>query len=81
LSRSGSAPPAPPIIAPPSTPARPVALVTGASARIGCTLTDNLQIDPEHSTSALVVHHPKAKDFNVEQYPHIRAVSAAKGRS
>jgi 5-methyltetrahydrofolate--homocysteine methyltransferase len=33
--------------------------------RIGCTLTDNWQIDPEQSTSAIVVHHPKAKYFNV----------------
>jgi 5-methyltetrahydrofolate--homocysteine methyltransferase len=34
-------------------------------ARIGCTLTDNWQIDPEQSTSAIVVHHPEAKYFNV----------------
>lgn len=33
--------------------------------RIGCTLTENWQIDPEQSTSALVVHHPAAKYFNV----------------
>ena len=33
--------------------------------RIGCTLTENWQIDPEQSTSALVVHHPEAKYFNV----------------
>ncbi len=33
--------------------------------RIGCTLTDNWQIDPEQSTSAIVVHHPQAKYFNV----------------
>ncbi|MCA9295997.1 MAG: hypothetical protein KC983_05755, partial [Phycisphaerales bacterium] len=33
--------------------------------RIGCTLTDNWQIDPEQSTSALIVHHPAAKYFNV----------------
>ncbi|MCC6679422.1 MAG: methionine synthase [Phycisphaeraceae bacterium] len=34
-------------------------------ARIGCTLTENHQIDPEQSTSAIIVHHPQAKYFNV----------------
>jgi 5-methyltetrahydrofolate--homocysteine methyltransferase len=34
-------------------------------ARIGCSLTENFQIDPEQSTSAIVVHHPAAKYFNV----------------
>jgi 5-methyltetrahydrofolate--homocysteine methyltransferase len=34
-------------------------------ARIGCVLTENWQIDPEQSTSALIVHHPQAKYFNV----------------
>ncbi|MEX2670793.1 MAG: methionine synthase [Phycisphaeraceae bacterium] len=33
--------------------------------RIGCVLTDNWQIDPEQSTSAIIVHHPEAKYFNV----------------
>ncbi|MFO0829324.1 MAG: methionine synthase [Phycisphaerales bacterium] len=33
--------------------------------RIGCTLTENWQIDPEQSTSAIVVHHPQAKYFAV----------------
>ena len=33
--------------------------------RIGCELTENWQIDPEQSTSALIVHHPEAKYFNV----------------
>jgi 5-methyltetrahydrofolate--homocysteine methyltransferase len=32
--------------------------------RIGCELTENWQIDPEQSTSAIVVHHPEAKYFN-----------------
>jgi 5-methyltetrahydrofolate--homocysteine methyltransferase len=31
--------------------------------RIGCELTENWQIDPEQSTSALIVHHPEAKYF------------------
>ena len=34
-------------------------------ARIGCRLTENWQIDPEQSTSALVVHHPEARYFSV----------------
>ena len=32
--------------------------------RIGCVLTENWQIDPEQSTSALIVHHPAAKYFS-----------------
>ena len=32
--------------------------------RIGCSLTENWQIDPEQSTSAIIVHHPEAKYFN-----------------
>jgi 5-methyltetrahydrofolate--homocysteine methyltransferase len=33
--------------------------------RIGCHLTENHQIDPEQSTSAIIVHHPEAKYFGV----------------
>lgn len=33
--------------------------------RIGCELTENWQIVPEQSTSAIIVHHPQAKYFNV----------------
>ena len=33
--------------------------------RIGCTLSENDQIEPEQSTSAIIVHHPEAKYFNV----------------
>lgn len=32
--------------------------------RIGCTLTENHQIDPEQSTSAIVAHHLEARYFN-----------------
>jgi len=32
--------------------------------RIGCTLTENHQIDPEQSTCAIVAHHPQARYFN-----------------
>jgi 5-methyltetrahydrofolate--homocysteine methyltransferase len=33
--------------------------------RVGITLTDSFQLEPEQSTTAIVVHHPKAKYFNV----------------
>ncbi len=32
--------------------------------RIGCTLTENFQIEPEQSTSSIIVHHPQAKYFS-----------------
>jgi len=32
--------------------------------RIGCDLTENHQIDPEQSTSAIVAHHKEARYFN-----------------
>jgi 5-methyltetrahydrofolate--homocysteine methyltransferase len=34
--------------------------------RIGVTLSEQFQLEPEQSTSALVVHHPAAKYFNVK---------------
>ena len=34
--------------------------------RIGVTLTEEYQLVPEQSTSAIVVHHPEAKYFNVK---------------
>jgi len=34
--------------------------------RIGVTLTDEYQMEPEQSTSAIVVHHPEARYFNVK---------------
>ncbi len=33
--------------------------------RIGITLTEEFQLVPEQSTSAIIVHHPEAKYFNV----------------
>jgi 5-methyltetrahydrofolate--homocysteine methyltransferase len=33
-------------------------------ARIGVELSEELQLHPEQSTDALVVHHPEAKYFN-----------------
>jgi 5-methyltetrahydrofolate--homocysteine methyltransferase len=32
--------------------------------RIGVTLSEELQLHPEQSTDAMVVHHPEAKYFN-----------------
>ena len=32
---------------------------------IGLELSEEYQIHPEHSTSAIVVHHPSAKYFNI----------------
>jgi 5-methyltetrahydrofolate--homocysteine methyltransferase len=33
--------------------------------RIGVELSQEFQLDPEQSTSAIIVHHPEAKYFNV----------------
>ncbi len=33
--------------------------------QLGMDVTENWQIDPEQSTSAIVVHHPEAKYFAV----------------
>lgn len=35
-------------------------------SRIGVELTEEYQLDPEQSTSAIIVHHPEAKYFNIE---------------
>lgn len=35
-------------------------------ARIGCELSENWMIQPEQSTSALIMHHPDARYFNVD---------------
>ena len=35
------------------------------AGRIGLALSEEYQLDPEQSTSAIVVHHPQAKYFNV----------------
>jgi 5-methyltetrahydrofolate--homocysteine methyltransferase len=42
---------------------RPLLDMLGAE-RIGVTLSDEFMLEPEQSTSALVVHHPQAKYFN-----------------
>lgn len=34
-------------------------------AKVGVRLTENFQLDPEFSTSALIVHHPEARYFSV----------------
>jgi 5-methyltetrahydrofolate--homocysteine methyltransferase len=33
--------------------------------RIGVALSEELQLQPEHSTDAFALHHPEAKYFNV----------------
>jgi 5-methyltetrahydrofolate--homocysteine methyltransferase len=40
--------------------------------RIGCVLTENWQMVPEQSTSAIVVHHPEAKYFTVESAARVQ---------
>jgi 5-methyltetrahydrofolate--homocysteine methyltransferase len=35
-------------------------------ARIGVDLTEEFQLDPEQSTSAIIVHHPEAKYFSID---------------
>jgi 5-methyltetrahydrofolate--homocysteine methyltransferase len=35
-------------------------------ARIQVSLTEEYQLNPEQSTSAIIVHHPEAKYFNVQ---------------
>jgi 5-methyltetrahydrofolate--homocysteine methyltransferase len=35
-------------------------------ARIDVELTEEFQLDPEQSTSAIIVHHPEAKYFSIE---------------
>ena len=36
--------------------------------RVGILLSEQFQLEPEQSTTALVVHHPKARYFNVSRY-------------
>jgi 5-methyltetrahydrofolate--homocysteine methyltransferase len=36
--------------------------------RVGITLSEQFQLEPEQSTTAIVMHHPKAKYFNVSRY-------------
>ena len=36
-------------------------------ARINISLTEEFQIVPEQSTSAIIVHHPEAKYFNIKE--------------
>jgi 5-methyltetrahydrofolate--homocysteine methyltransferase len=44
-------------------PKRPLALLR--ADEIGITLSEEDQLDPEQSTSAIVLHHPQAKYFSV----------------
>jgi 5-methyltetrahydrofolate--homocysteine methyltransferase len=36
------------------------------SARIGVELSEELQLHPEQSTDAVIIHHPEAKYFNAK---------------
>ena len=38
----------------------------GYEARIDVSLTEEFQLEPEQSTSAIIVHHPEAKYFSIE---------------
>jgi 5-methyltetrahydrofolate--homocysteine methyltransferase len=40
--------------------------------RVGITLSDQFQLEPEQSTTAIVMHHPQAKYFNVSRYTDCR---------
>lgn len=40
-------------------------LIVYAEERIGMELSQEFQLDLEQATSAIVVHHPEAKYFNV----------------
>ena len=40
-------------------------LVLLATSRIGVELSDQDRLGPEQSTSAIVLHHPQARYFNV----------------
>ena len=35
-------------------------------SRIGVELSEEFQLEPEQSTSAIIVHHPEAKYFSIE---------------
>jgi 5-methyltetrahydrofolate--homocysteine methyltransferase len=35
-------------------------------SRIGVALTEEFQLEPEQSTSAIIVHHPEAKYFSID---------------
>ena len=39
--------------------------------RIGLALSEQFQLEPEQSTTAMVVHHPEAKYFNVTAGPRV----------
>ncbi len=42
---------------------KPLVELLGAE-RVGVTLSEEFQLDPEQSTSALIFHHPEAGYFN-----------------
>ncbi len=44
--------------------------------RIGMTLSEEFQLDPEQSTSAIITHHPQARYFNVRRSDTPQAAAA-----
>jgi len=44
--------------------------------RIGLTLSEQCQLEPEQSTTALIVHHPKAKYYNVTRTASLSCVTS-----
>jgi 5-methyltetrahydrofolate--homocysteine methyltransferase len=44
---------------------RKVLPLLAAERQIGLTLTSSANLDPEHSTAAIILHHPEAKYFSV----------------
>jgi 5-methyltetrahydrofolate--homocysteine methyltransferase len=40
--------------------------------RVGIALSDQFQLEPEQSTTAIVMHHPEAKYFNVTRAAECR---------
>jgi 5-methyltetrahydrofolate--homocysteine methyltransferase len=47
--------------------------------RIGMTLSEEFQLDPEQSTSAIITHHPEAKYFSVRGAPADPQIAARIG--
>lgn len=45
--------------------------------RVGIVLSEQFQLEPEQSTTAIVLHHPKAKYFNVSRYTNCAPAEGA----
>jgi len=49
--------------------------------RVGITLSEQFQLEPEQSTTAIIFHHPKAKYFNVTRTPSCEYVVSGTGQT